>query len=192
MPLSPTTPASRPSVLLFDSSLCSQILPSSLVWKSRLLRDETSSVRTVLFVWSTLCSVWGTWLTNTQLTRTDLTTENQVEAQTPAVVSSSVVSKKKKWRRWSLAVVDPESSVSRWCDAGPLGSESDPDPDGFRRILNETDVQFTSKKRLEPPKCLWVFFVFFLRNEGIWNQQPQFFVKWRTTSVVQRKPFSLC
>ena len=39
-----------------------------------------------LFVWSTLCSVWGTRVTNAQLTRTDFTVENQVEAQTPAVI----------------------------------------------------------------------------------------------------------
>lgn len=111
-----TTPASRSSVLLFESSLCSQILPTSLVF-SVGGRD--------VFVWSTLCSVRGARVTNTQLTRTDFTIENQVEAQTPAVMlvwfSLFHIRRQRHIQKPVMSLI----ASGRWCGAGPLGSKRD-------------------------------------------------------------------
>lgn len=111
-----TTPASRSSVLLFESSLCSQILPTSLVF-SVGGRD--------VFVWSTLCSVRGARVTNAQLTRTDFTIENQVEAQTPAVMlvwfSLFHIRRQRHIQKPVMSLI----ASGRWCGAGPLGSKRD-------------------------------------------------------------------
>lgn len=175
-----TTPASRSSVLLFESSLCSQILPTSLVF-SVGGRD--------VFVWSTLCSVRGARVTNAQLTRTDFTIENQVEAQTPAVMlvwfSLFHIRRQRHIQKPVMSLI----ASGRWCGAGPLGSKRD-------RVCKPTSRPRRIQAHLKRDRLLFYLekkdlnlqnVFFFLKKWRKWNQQPQF---WRWVYLSRNSNFS--